>query len=458
MWKMAQAEKLEVLTKPNTFAVTEPSSANILGHVTDCDVADFQRAIESAHSAQAEFYRSTTGPARGALLRKWYDLIIANKKDLATILCLENGKPYAEAMGEIIFAASFVAWFSEEAPRVYGFTIPSQHPDSQLWAVKEPVGVCGIITPWNFPAAMITRKIAPALAVGCTVVIKPPSETPFTCLALTKLALDAGFPPTTIQVCPTKDRQAATELATNPLIRKISFTGSTAVGKMLAKLASGTLKKVSLELGGNAPFTVFDDADIDAAVDGAMFSKFRCSGQTCICSNRFIVQSGVVEEFTKKFAAKVASLKMGPGLDASTTQGPLVNKATVQKVAEYLQNAVEKGAKIEVGGLPNNSSGYFFSPTVLTGVEQGIIDIYVLQLANNTEFGLASYFFSKDISRVMRVASRIQSGMIGVNTGKISACEAPFGGVKENGYGREGSHYGIDEYLTIKAITLGNLS
>lgn len=381
-----------------------------------------------------------------------------------------------EARGETAYAASFIAWFAEEATRSYGVTIPSSMPHTTLMTVREPVGVCGIITPWNFPAAMITRKVAPALAAGCSVVIKPPSETPFTCLALTKLAVEAGFPPSLIQVCPTKDRQAATELATNPLVKKISFTGSTGVGKMLAKLASGTLKKVSLELGGNAPFIVFADADLDAAVEGAMFCKFRCSGQTCVCANRLYVQRSVAKEFTAKLVAKVSALKMGPGSDPATTQGPLVNQAAVKKVQEHIDDALAKGGKIEVGGkAPAELPGYYFAPTVISGATPDMIvsrdetfgplapvfefdtEDDAVRLANDTEFGLAGYFFSRDYARIMRVASRLQVGMVGANTGKISAAEAPFGGVKESGYGKEGSLYGLAEYQNVKSITIGGL-
>ncbi|KAL3300323.1 succinate-semialdehyde dehydrogenase [Colletotrichum asianum] len=462
------------VSKSKKFDVFEPASGTKLGQVSDCDVEDFRNAIESAHQAQANFFEGTTGTSRGALLRRWYDLILANQDDLATILSLENGKTIGEAKGEVVYAANFISWFAEEATRAYGVTIPSSTPHTTLLTIREPVGVCGIITPWNFPAAMITRKVGPALAAGCSVVIKPPSETPYTCLALTKLAVEAGIPSNLIQVCPTKNRQAATELATNSLVRKISFTGSTGVGKMLAKLASGTLKKVSLELGGNAPFIVFDDADLDLAVEGAMFCKFRCSGQTCVCANRLYVQKRVAQDFTSKLVKKVSDLQVGQGLDSLTTQGPLVNKAAIEKVREHIHDATSKGAKVEVGGQPFQSPGFFFQPTVLSGVTQDMIvskdetfgplapvfefetEEDVLRLANDTEFGLAGYFFSRDISRAMRVAQKLQVGMVGVNTGKISAPEAPFGGVKESGYGREGSLYGLEEYQNIKSITIGN--
>ncbi|PVH78289.1 succinate-semialdehyde dehydrogenase [Cadophora sp. DSE1049] len=462
------------ISKDKKFDVYEPSSSSILGKVSDCSLDDFTKAIHSADEAQRSFYQSTTGTVRGALLRKWNDLILDNADDLAVILSLENGKTFGEAKGEVIYAASFISWFAEEATRGYGTTIPSSTPHSTLMTVREPVGVCGIITPWNFPAAMITRKVGPALAAGCSVVIKPPSETPYSCIALVKLAVTAGLPPSIIQVCPTKDRQAATELATNPLIKKLSFTGSTHVGKMLANLATGTLKKISLELGGNAPFIVFDDANLDLAVEGAMFCKFRCTGQTCVCANRLYVQKGVAKAFTEKLVKAVKTLKTGPGLDSATTQGPLVNKSAVEKVKEHVEDAVSKGAKIEIGGQVSRSTGFFYDPTVLSGVTPNMVvsreetfgplapitqfetEAEVLQMANDTEFGLAGYFFSQDIARAMRVAQKLECGMVGVNTGKISAAEAPFGGIKESGYGKEGSLYGLAEYQNIKSITIGN--
>jgi len=465
----------EWVKKDKLFDVYEPSTATVLGKVSNCELADFQKAISSAEVAQKDFYRNTTATQRGIILRKWYELIIANQDDIGLILSLENGKTLAEAKGEVVYAANFVSWFSEEAPRAYGDTIPSSTPHTTVLTFKEPVGVCGIITPWNFPAAMITRKIAPAFAAGCSAIIKPPSETPYTCAALAKLAVEAGLPPKVMQVLPTKDRQAATELCTNPIVKKISFTGSTGVGKMLAKLATGTLKKVSLELGGNAPFIVFEDADLDLAVEGAMFCKFRCTGQTCVCANRLLVQTSVADAFIQKLVAKVEALKTGHGLDPSTTQGPLVNKSGVDKIKQHVDDAVSKGAKIETGGKAPSSPGFFYEPTVLSGVTPDMIvandetfgplapvftfetEGDAIKLANDTEFGLAGYFFSKDIGRVMRVAHALECGMIGVNTGKISASEAPFGGIKESGYGREGSKYGIAEYQNIKSVTIGSL-
>ncbi|KAI0905176.1 aldehyde dehydrogenase [Ustulina deusta] len=463
------------VARDRQFDVYEPSSATVLGQVADCGLDDFRKAIQSAYDEQPKFYENTTAASRGAMLRKWNDLIIANADDIATIMSLENGKTLAEAKGEVLYAASFISWFAEEATRSYGVTIPSSTPHTTLMTIREPVGVCGIITPWNFPAAMITRKVGPALAAGCTVVIKPPSETPFTCLALTRLAVEAGLPPAAIQVCPTKDRKAAAELATTPLVKKLSFTGSTNVGKMLANLCTGTLKRVSLELGGNAPFIVFDDADVDLAVEGAMFCKFRCTGQTCVCANRIYVQKGIAKAFISKLVEKVAALKPGPGLDNTTTQGPLVNKSAVEKVQQHVSDAVLKNAKIEIGGSTPDLPGYFYSPTVLSGVTPDMLvsreetfgplapvfefetEQEAIALANDSEFGLAGYFYSRDVSRIMRVAQKMQVGMVGANTGKISAAEAPFGGVKESGYGKEGSLYGLAEYQNIKSITIGNL-
>ncbi|KAL3492434.1 Aldehyde/histidinol dehydrogenase [Aspergillus germanicus] len=468
----------EWVTSEKTFDVYDPSTAQVLGKTANCTLADMQRAIESAHVAQAEYYSSTTAAARGKILHKWHDLVMENIDDLSTLLTLENGKTLLESRTEISYAASFIAWFAAESPRAYGDTIPSSMTNTLVLTLKEPVGVCGIITPWNFPAAMITRKIAPALGAGCAVVIKPPSETPFTALALTKLAFAAGVPGRVVQVVPTRDREVGSELAINPLIRKISFTGSTGVGKGLAKLAAGTLKKVSLELGGNAPFIVFADADLDLAVEGCIASKFRCSGQTCVCTNRVYVAREVLKEFTAKLVERVRSqLKCGAGLEDPTTQGPLINRGAVEKVKEHIADAVSKGASIEIGGgVPTGlGEGFFIEPTVLSGVTSEMAvareetfgplapifafdgEDEVIALANATEFGLAGYFYSRDVARVMRVAQKMQVGMCGVNTGRISAAEAPFGGVKESGYGLEGSKYGIAEYQVVKTVTIGNI-
>lgn len=465
------------MSSKKKFPVYEPSSGDVLGTVADVTREDFVTAITSADKGYRSYSTSTTAHERSALLRKWFDLIILHKEDIATILVLENGKTYAEAIGEVAYAASFVSWFSEEASRAYGDVIPSSMPNTTVLTLKQPVGVCGIITPWNFPAAMITRKIAPALAAGCSVVIKPPSETPYTAAALVKLAIEAGLPSDVIHLLPTKDREAATELCTSPIVKKISFTGSTKVGIHLSKLAMGTMKKISMELGGNAPFIVFDDADIDLAVQGAMVCKFRCSGQTCVCANRIFAHKSIARKFTAKLVAEVEKLKVGYGLDKSTTQGPLVNRAGVEKVKLHIEDALAKGAKLETGGaVPNNvnQAGFFIQPSVLSGVTKDMIvakeetfgplapvfefetEEEAITLANNTEFGLAGYFFSRDIGRCLRVASALECGLIGVNSGKISAAESPFGGVKQSGVGREGSRYGMAEYYVIKTVTIGN--
>ncbi|KAK5203320.1 hypothetical protein LTR41_010963 [Exophiala xenobiotica] len=461
-------------TSDKTFIVWEPSTGRPLGRCSDFSRDDFLRAIEAADTGYKKFHRSTTAKGRGRMLRSWGDLIITNKSDLATILSLENGKTKAEAEGEVEYAASFVFWFAEEATRSYGDVIPSSSQDTMVLTFKEPVGVCGIITPWNFPAAMITRKIAPALAAGCSVVIKPPSETPFTAIALAKLALLAGLPADCIHVVPTKDREAATELATHPKVCKLSFTGSTGVGKLLTRLAAGTMKRVSMELGGNAPFIVFQDADLDKAVEGAMACKFRCTGQTCVCANRLYAHSSIADEFAKKLAEKVKALKLGRGVDDGITQGPLVNKAAVVKVSSHVDDALSKGGELLTGGkVPQDlQDGFFYEPTVIANGNSSMsvatdetfgplavifpfnTDAEVISMANDTEFGLASYFYTTNNNRLLRVAQALQCGMVGVNTGVMSAAETPFGGTKESGYGREGSKYGLAEYQTIKAVTV----
>ncbi|WAO87496.1 Succinate-semialdehyde dehydrogenase [Fusarium falciforme] len=461
----------------STFPVFEPASASILLDCSNFSRQDIQRAIVSANVAQKRFYTSTTASQRGKLLRTWYELILANKEDLATILTIENGKAIAEARSEVEYAASFVSWFAEEATRSYGDVIPSSTPGATVFTIKEPVGVCGIITPWNFPAAMITRKVAPALAAGCSVVIKPPSETPFTALALAKLAVRAGIPAACVQVAPTKDRAAASELASSHIIKKLSFTGSTEVGKHLSSLAAKTVKKMSMELGGNAAFIVFDDADLDLAVKGAMQSKFRATGQTCVCANRLFVHESVVDEFARRLTEQVRQLKLGFGLEEDVTQGPLVNESSVEKVAAHVQDALEHGGELVFGGRrPSRlGNGYFFEPTIIKNATTDMAvareetfgplaaifsfkdEEEVIHLANNTPFGLASYFFSRNLHRVLRVANALEAGMIGVNTGAISAAETPFGGIKESGFGREGSKYGLEEYQVIKSVTIGSM-
>ncbi|CAI7565658.1 unnamed protein product [Penicillium bialowiezense] len=468
-WRHAASNK--------TFAVFEPSSGQVLAHCADFAKEDFVEAIEQADHGFREYFHHTTAKQRGSLLRRWNDLILENLNDVAIILSLENGKTLAEAKGEVAYAASFVSWFAEEAVRSYGDVIPSSYPNTTALTFKEPVGVCGIITPWNFPAAMITRKIAPAFAAGCSVVIKPPSETPFTAIALVRLALEAGFPPNIVHVVPTKDRTASLELATHPKVKKISFTGSTNVGKMLTKLAAGTMKRVSMELGGNAPFVVFEDADIDEAVEGALICKFRSSGQTCVCANRLYVHEDVIEEFTERLIRRVSGFRLGRGIDEGVTHGPLVNAAAVDKVKLHVDDAIQKGGQLRYGGgVPaDRASGYFYQPTVITNANSKMLlasdetfgplaaiftfssEEQVIKMANDTEFGLAGYFFSENINRVLRVAKQLECGMIGVNTGLISAAETPFGGVKESGIGREGSKYGLGEYQNIKAVTIGGL-
>ncbi|KAK3693519.1 succinate-semialdehyde dehydrogenase NADP+ [Podospora appendiculata] len=460
-----------------TFQVNDPATGEFIGTCPEFDAADTEAAIRHAEAA-FETYRKTTGRERSKLLRRWYDLMVANADDLATLIAWENGKPLADAQGEVAYAANFFEWFSEEAPRNYGNTIPSSTLGNRVWTIKEPVGVCGLITPWNFPAAMITRKIGPALAAGCTVVCKSPGETPYTSLAIAELAHRAGVPKGVVNIITALDNTPAVGLVltSDPAIRKISFTGSTPVGKLLMKQCSTTLKKLSLELGGNAPFIVFDDADVDAAVTGAIASKFRSSGQTCVCANRIFVQRGIYDAFAAKFAAKVREFKVGNGFAAGVTHGPLIHAKAVAKVEQHVRDAEAKGAKVVVGGQRLPAVGdNFFEPTVLTGMTADMdmaseetfgpvaglfmfdTEDEVVRLANATNVGLAGYFFSKDLSRVYRVAEHLEVGMVGVNTGLISDPAAPFGGVKESGFGREGSLYGIGEYQITKMITYGGM-
>jgi len=460
-----------------TFEVTDPSTGKLMGTAPEFDVEDTQKAIDAAAAALPSF-RTKTGRERSKLLRKWYDLMIENSEDIAKLITWENGKPLADAKGEAAYAASYLEWFSEEAPRIYGDTIPSSVPGNRVVTVKEPVGVCGLITPWNFPAAMITRKIAPALAAGCTVVAKSPGETPFTSLALAELAHRAGIPKGVINMFSSQENmiKVGELLTVSPTIKKVSFTGSTGVGKILMKQASSTLKKLSLELGGNAPFIVFDDADLELAVTGAITSKFRSSGQTCVCANRIFIQSGIYDEFAQKFAAKVKDFKVGGGFTEGTTHGPLIHARAIDKVEAHVKDAEKKGGKVIQGGqkMPDLGSN-FFQPTVITGVTTemdianeetfgpvaGLLKFNteeeVVKIANSADVGLAGYFFSKDVQRIYRVAEALEVGMVGVNTGLISDAAAPFGGVKESGFGREGSKYGVAEYQTVKTITYGGM-
>jgi succinate-semialdehyde dehydrogenase/glutarate-semialdehyde dehydrogenase len=454
-----------------TFPVYNPFNNEIIGHVPECGAQETRRAIEAANKAWIQ-YRALTAKERSDLLWKWATLIDRHKEELATMMTLEQGKPLVESRGEIDYANSFVKWFAEEARRVYGDIIPSNKKDQRIFVIKQPIGVVAAITPWNVPAAMITRKIAPALAVGCTVVIKPAEDTPLTALALAALAEEAGFPPGVINVVTGIPKAIGTELTVNPLVRKLSFTGSTEVGKLLMQQCSTTMKKLSLELGGNAPFIVFDDADIDAAVDGVIASKFRNSGQTCVCANRIFVQDNIYDEFINKLTVAVKKLQVGNGMDSGVTQGPLINEAAVKKVKKHIDDAVAKGATIICGGKQPSLGGLFFEPTILTNANENMLfaqeetfgpvapvirfknDDEVIVMANNTTAGLASYFYSKDLQRIWRVAEALEYGMVGINTGIISTEIAPFGGIKESGMGREGSKYGIDDYVEIKYLCM----
>ncbi|WP_321927338.1 NADP-dependent succinate-semialdehyde dehydrogenase [Burkholderia sp. BCC1998] len=457
-----------------TLSVTNPANGEHIGHVPRLGVAETRQAITAANEAWPK-WRSKTAKERATILRRWYELMIENADDLALILTTEQGKPLAEAKGEIQYAASFIEWFGEEAKRVYGDVIPTVANDRRIVVTKEPIGVCAAITPWNFPAAMITRKVGPALAAGCTIIVRPADATPFSALALAVLAERAGVPKGVLSVITGSSRVIGGELTSNPIVRKLSFTGSTEVGSTLMAQCAPTIKKLSLELGGNAPFIVFDDADLDAAVAGAIASKYRNSGQTCVCTNRFYVHDRVYDLFASKLAEAVKQLKVGHGTTEGVTQGPLINESAVLKVEEHIQDALAKGARILTGGN-RHALGYgFYEPTVLVDVTAKMAvareetfgpvaplfrfstDDEVVRLANDTEFGLAAYFYSRDIGRIWRVAEALEYGMVGVNTGLISNEVAPFGGVKQSGIGREGSHYGIDEYMVIKYMCVGGV-
>ncbi len=459
-----------------TFAVTDPADGTVLGYVPAMGAAETRRAIEAADRAWPA-WRTKTAKERAAILRRWFDLVMAAQADLAVLMTAEQGKPLAEARGEIVYGAAFIEWFAEEAKRVYGEVIPEQQPGKRLVVVKEPVGVVAAITPWNFPMAMITRKCAPALAAGCTVVIKPAEDTPLSALALAELAERAGIPAGVFNVVTAGDPVAVGgELTANPLVRKLSFTGSTEVGKLLMRQCAGTVKKLSLELGGNAPFIVFDDADLDAAVVGAMASKFRNTGQTCVCANRLLVQDGVYDRFAAKLAEAVAGLKVGAGLKGETQQGPLINQEAVAKVERHVADAVAKGARIVCGGKRHALGGTFFEPTILADVTPAMApareetfgpvaplfrfhtEDEAVHMANDTEFGLAAYFYSRDVGRVWRVSRALEYGIVGINEGIISTEVAPFGGMKESGLGREGSRHGIEDFLEIKYLCMGGLS
>lgn len=457
----------------STFPVYNPFNGDLLTEVADCGAKETRQAIEAAQTAFIS-WRAKSAAGRAKILRRWYELQLQYVDQLGQLLTTEQGKPLAEAKGEIKYGASFVEWFAEEARRVYGDVIPGHGRDKRITVIKQPIGVVGAITPWNFPNAMITRKIAPALAAGCTVVIKPSDLTPLSALALAVLAEEAGFPPGVINIVTAKDpAPVGDELTANPMVKKISFTGSTRVGKLLLAKCAPQVKKVSLELGGNAPFIVFDDADMDAAVDGCIASKFRNAGQTCICSNRIFVHRSIHDIFNKKLSEKIAALKVGNGLDAGVVVGPMINDAAVDKSERLLQDAVQHGATVLTGG--QRGEGQFFEPTLVAGVKPSmkifneeifgpVAAIYafeteaeVIQLANDTEYGLAAYFYGRDYARIWRVAEALDYGMVGINTGMISTAVAPFGGIKESGFGREGSKYGMDDYLNIKYMCWGGV-
>jgi succinate-semialdehyde dehydrogenase/glutarate-semialdehyde dehydrogenase len=456
------------------FDVVNPATNQCIAAVPDMDRSDVQSAINAADEAWPA-YRELTAKERAALLRNWFNLIIENKEDLARIMTLESGKVITESLGEVAYGAAFIEWFAEEAKRMYGDVIPPHTKDRRIVVIRQSVGVVAAITPWNFPLAMITRKVGPALAAGCTVVVKPPAETPLTALALALLAEKAGFAPGVYNTATSsQSSEVGKELCENKKVRKLSFTGSTAVGKTLMAQCAPTLKKLSLELGGNAPFIVFDDADTDAAVQGALLSKYRHNGQTCVCVNRLLVQNGVYDEFTRKFTKAVQALKTGDVMDKDVQVGPLINKKGLQKVKEYIQDAIAKGAEIATGG--NQLEGLFFQPTVLTGAKPEMkiakeevfgpvapifrfsTEAEAIGMANDTEYGLAAYFFSRDVARCWRVAEALEYGMIGVNEGLISTEVAPFGGVKESGFGREGSKYGMDYFTELKYLCYGNIA
>jgi len=456
------------------FAVHNPATAERIGHAPRCTIADVERAIEAAHAAFPA-WRDTSAKTRAQVLRRWFDLILAHRDDLAAIMVSEQGKPLAEARGEIEYAASFIEWFAEEARRVYGDVVPSPWSDRRMFTLKQPVGVAALITPWNFPAAMLTRKAGAALAAGCTVVAKPASQTPFTALALAELAQRAGLPPGVLNVVTGDAESIGGVLTTHPLVRKVSFTGSTAVGKRLLAQSASTLKHVSLELGGNAPFIVFDDADLNAAVAGALASKYRNSGQTCVCANRVFVQDAIYDAFAEKFSAAVAQLKVGDGFTPGVETGPLISAAALEKVEAHIADALAHGATLLTGGARHALGGQFFQPTVLAGCTPAMQvcrdetfgpvaplvrfhdEAEVIRLANDTEYGLAAYAYTRDLGRSWRLAEQLDYGMVGINAGGISTAEAAFGGVKQSGLGREGGRSGIDEYLDIKYVNLGGL-
>jgi len=458
-----------------TIQVDNPASGEIIGGVPKLGASETREAIEAANKA-FPLWSKQTGKERAAVLRKWFDLMMENQEDLARLMTLEQGKPLTESRGEVAYAASFLEWFGEEAKRVYGDTIPGHQADKRIVVIKQPIGVVACITPWNFPLAMITRKAGPAIAAGCTVVLKPAAQTPFSALALAELAERAGVPKGVFNVLTGPAKEIGGELTSNPIVKKLSFTGSTEIGKVLMAQCAGTIKKLSLELGGNAPFIVFEDADLDAAVEGAVASKYRNTGQTCVCTNRMLIQDSVYGVFAEKLTAAVKKLKPAPGLEPGATQGPLIDNSAVEKVESHIRDAQEKGAKVLLGGHRHALGGRFFEPTILTDVTPAMAvareetfgpvaplfrfknEAEAIALSNDTEFGLAAYFYGRDIARVWRVAEALEYGIVGINTGIISTEVAPFGGVKESGLGREGSKYGIDEYVEIKYLCFGGIT
>jgi len=461
-------------TGGSTVEVTNPATGEAIGAVPAFSAGDTRSAIEAAQAAWPS-WRAKTGKERAHLMRQWFNLMMANQEDLARLMTAEQGKPLAEARGEIAYAASFIEWFAEEAKRIYGDVMPHPQPGKRIVVLKQPIGVVASITPWNFPAAMITRKCAPALAAGCPVIIRPASQTPFSALALAELADRAGIPHGVVNVITGPSAIMGPELTGSPIVRKLSFTGSTEVGKQLMAQCAGTVKKVSLELGGNAPFIVFDDADLDAAVEGALASKYRNAGQTCVCANRLLVQDSVYDAFSDKLAAAVRSLAVGNGMDDGVTQGPLIDEHAVAKVEEHISDALAKGARLAVGGNRHSLGGSFFEPTLLLDVTPEMkvareetfgpvaplfrfeTEEQAIAMANDTEFGLAAYFYSRDMGRIWRVAEGLEYGIVGINEGIISNEVGPFGGIKESGIGREGSKYGIDDFLEIKYLCMGGI-
>jgi succinate-semialdehyde dehydrogenase / glutarate-semialdehyde dehydrogenase len=457
-----------------TFAVTNPATGEKLGTVPRMGAEETRRAIEAADRALPA-WRGKTAKERAQVLRRWFDLMMAHQEDLATLMTAEQGKPLAESRGEIAYAASFIEWFGEEGKRIYGDTIPSHGIDKRIVVIKEPIGVCAAITPWNFPAAMITRKCGPALAAGCTMVLKPASATPFSALALCELAERAGVPKGVFSCVTGGSTEIGGEMTSNPTVRKLTFTGSTEIGKLLMEQCAGTVKKMSLELGGNAPFIVFDDADIEMAVRGAIASKYRNAGQTCVCANRILVQDGVYDAFTTRLAEAAGAMKVADGFEPGTVIGPLIDMKAVEKVEAHIADALRKGAKIVTGGKRSALGGSFFEPTVLSDVTTDMVitkeetfgpvaplyrfrtEAEAVKMANDTEFGLAAYFYSRDIGRIWRVAEALEYGIVGINEGIISTEIAPFGGMKESGIGREGSKYGIEEFLEVKYLCLGGI-